>query len=583
VLESGLLQAREDYYELTGPLPPLAIPATLQDALMARLDRLASVKVVAQLGATLGRTFTYEMLQAVSLLDELMVWRSLVQLVEAEVLYQRGELPHATYTFKHALLQEAAYQSLLRSTRQQYHQHIAQVFAERFPEMVATQPELLAHHATEAGLYAQAVGYWYTAGQRASERSAHVEAISHLTKGLEVLTTLPDTPERTQHELALQTSLGPALIATKGYAAPEVEHVYARARELGQQVGETPALFPVLRGLWVFKEARAELQTARELAEQLLVLAQHFQDPVHLMEAHRALGNTLFWLGEFAPALGHLEQGMALYDFQQHRSLAFLYGTDPAVVCLSYGAWALWLLGYPDQARKRSHEALTLAQGLSHSHSLAVALTWAAYLHQSCRKVQAVQEQAKALLALAAEQGFPYWLALGTILWGWVLVKQRQGEEAIVQLHQGLSAYRATGAELFRTYWLALLAEVYGTVGQTAEGLRMLGEALAVVDKSGEHQWEAELYRLQGELLLKQAIPDAQQAETCIRQALDVAQRQGAKSLGLRAAMSLARLWQRQGKRAEARELLAPIYGWFTEGFNTLDLQEAGALLAELA
>jgi adenylate cyclase len=304
---------------------------------------------------------------------------------------------------------------------------------------------------------------------------------------------------------------------------------------------------------------------------------------VHLLEAYRALGNTLFWLGEFAPARAHLEQAIALYDFQQHRALAFLYGTDPAVVCLSYAAWALWLLGYPDQARRRSAEALTLAQGLSHSPSLAVALVWAAYLHQSCRDVPRVQERAEALMGLAAEQGFQYWLAVGTIFRDWALVQQgRQSEEEMAQLRQGLAAYWTTGAELHQTYWLALLAEVHGTVGQAEEGLGLLREALVVVEKSGEHQWEVELYRLQGELLLQQTVPDAPQAEACFCQALAIARRQQAKSLKLRTVMSLARLWQRQGKRAEACRRLAEVYGWFTEGFDTADLQEAKALLDAL-
>jgi predicted ATPase len=364
------------------------------------------------------------------------------QLVEAEFLYQRGVPPQATYLFKHALIQDAAYQSLLTSTRQQYHQRIAQALEARFPEVCATQPELVAQHYTEAGLSALAVAYWQRAGRRASERSAYVEALSHLRKGLEVLKTLPDTPTRTQQELELQTTLGPALIATKGYGAPEVAQAYTRARELCRQIGETPDLFPVLRGLWVFHEARAELQGARELAEQLLVLAQRLQDPVHLMEAHRALGNSLFWLGEFAPARGHLEQAIALYDFQQHRALAFLYGTDPAVICLSYAAWALWLLGYPDQARRRSSEALTLAQELSHSPSLANALTWTTYLHQACRDVPMVQERAEALLRLAAEQGFSLWLAVGTIRRDWALVQQgKQSAEDLARLRQGPGAY----------------------------------------------------------------------------------------------------------------------------------------------
>jgi predicted ATPase len=516
VLESGLLQEQDERYALTGPLHPLAIPTTLHDSLMARLDRLAAVKALAQLGATLGREFSYALLRAVAPWDEGILQQGLHQLVAAEFLYQRGVPPQATYTFKHALIQDAAYQSLLRSTRQQYHQRIAQAVAERFPETVETQPELLAHHYTEAGLSTQAVIYWQRAGKRASERSAYVEAIGHLRKGLTVLQMLPDTPARLQHELELQTTLGPALIATQGYGAPDVAQAYTRARELCRQMGETPDVFPVLRGLWVFHEARAELQVARELAEQLLVLAQRHRDPVQLIEAHRALGNTLFWLGEFAPARGHLEQAIALYDVQQHRALSFVYGTDPAVICLSYAASALWLLGYPDQARRRSAEALTLAQELSHSPSLAVALIWATYLHQDCRDVPLVQERAEALMGLAAEQGFQYWLAVGTFFRDWALVQQgKQGEEELARLRQGLATYWATWAELNRPYWLALLAEAHGTVGQAKEGLGLLREALVVVENSGEQLWEAELYRLQGELLLHQTVPDAQHAEAC--------------------------------------------------------------------
>jgi predicted ATPase len=352
---------------------------------------------------------------------------------------------------------------------------------------------------------------------------------------------------------------------------------------LCQQSGETPGLFSALRGLWVFNEARAEHQTARQLGAQLLTLAQTLQDPMFLVEAHRAQGNTLFWLGEFAAARTHLEQGIALYDPQQHRSLAFLYGTDPGVVCLSYAAWALGLLGYADQALHKSDEALALAQRMSHFHSLVLALTWAIYLHQARGELQAVQERVEALVALAAEQRFPYWLELGTILGGWVLSQQHQAAEGIAQMQQSLAAYRATGAELFRTYWLALLAEAYGIAGQVQEGLQVLEEALALVDQNGERYWEAELYRRKGELLLQSGGRGPEQgAEVCFQQALAVARRQQAKSLELRAALSLSRLWHRQGKRAEVYQLLAEVYGWFTEGFDTADLQEAKALLEEL-
>jgi class 3 adenylate cyclase/tetratricopeptide (TPR) repeat protein len=330
VLESGLLREREDHYELTGTLPLLAIPATLHDSLEARLDQLAAVKEVAQLGATVGREFPYELLRAVSPLDEAALQHGLSQLVEAELLYRHGLPPQVTYIFKHALIQEAAYQSLLKRTRQQYHQRIAQVLAEQFPDTAEIQPELLAHHYTEAGLSGPAVGYWRRAGQRAIERSAYVEAIGHLTKGLELLNTLPDTSERAQLELTLQIAKSVPLIATKGYGVPEVEQAYARARELCRQVGETPQLFPVLRGLSAFYIARAELQTACELAEQLRRLAQNAQNPAMLVEASQMLGTTLFYLGEVAQARVHLEQGIALYDPQQHRFHTSLYGANMA-------------------------------------------------------------------------------------------------------------------------------------------------------------------------------------------------------------------------------------------------------------
>jgi predicted ATPase len=370
LLESGFLQERDDRYELTGPLPPLAIPTTLHDSLMARLDRLAAVKALAQLGATLGREFSYELLQAVAPWDEDTLHRGLQQLVTAEFLYQRGLPPQATYLFKHALIQDAAYQSLLKSTRQQYHQRIAQVLEAQFSEATETRPELLAHHYTEAGVPAQALPYWQRAGQRAIERAAPLEAIAHLSKGLEILRTLVDSPERTQQELDMQLALGQAWMAAKGQGVPEVERAYTRARELCQQVGETPELFPVLLGLWRFYLVRAEYQTARELAEQCLSLAQRVHDPSLLLGAHYALGATVYLLGELTPARAHLEQGLALYDRQQHHQLAFHYGMDLGVWCLSYVAWHHWLLGYPEQALTRSHEALTLAQELSHPHSL---------------------------------------------------------------------------------------------------------------------------------------------------------------------------------------------------------------------
>jgi tetratricopeptide (TPR) repeat protein len=460
-LESDLLREIEGRYELTGPLPALAIPATLHDALMARLDRLGRAKGVAQLGATLGRTFAYTLLQAVSPWDDVILQRALVGLVEAEVLYQESVPPQASYIFKQALIQEVAYQSLLKNTRQQYHQQIAQVLEQRFPDIAETQPELLAHHYTEASLHEQAIIYWQRAGQYATERSANVEAISHLTKGLEVLKALPDTVERTQYELMLHITLGAPLMMIKGYAAPDVEQSYTRARELSQQVGETPQLFPVLWGLWMFNLVRAKLQTAQELAEQLLRLAESGHDTTHLLEAHMALGSTLYYLGKLAPAQVHFEAGSDLYDPLQHCLLVFRAGQVPGAICLCQGSHALWLLGYPDQALQRSYEALSLTQQLSHPHSQAVVLAFAAMLHHFRREEQLAQEQAEAAVTLSTEQGFAFWAALATIVRGWALTAQGQGEEGIAQMHQGLATYQATGAGLTWPHKLGLLADAY--------------------------------------------------------------------------------------------------------------------------
>jgi predicted ATPase/class 3 adenylate cyclase len=583
ILESGLLREVGDHYAVTGPLPPLAIPSTLQDSLTARLDRLAPVKEVAQIGAAIGREFAYELLAAVAPVRDHELADALHQLVAAGLLFRHGQPPEARYLFKHALVRDAAYASLLRSTRQQLHTRIATVLEERFPDTTAAQPELVAHHFTEAGLHAQAVSYWHKAGQRATQRSAHVEAIAHLTEGLEALKTLPETPERTEHELALQLALGAPLQATKGYAAPERQHAYARAWELCQQVGETPQRFSVLFGLWQCYALGAEWQTARAVGEQLLSLAQRQRDPGALLEAHRALAFTVLWLGALAAAQTHAEQGMALYDPQQHHAHAFLYGQDPGMTCRADAALALWGLGYPDQALARSHEALTIAQERSHPYSVAMALGYAALIRQFRREVHATHERAEATRTLYTEQGFPFFLALGTILRGWALAEQGAGEEGVGQICQGWAAWRATGTEACQSYFLVLLAEARGTMGQAEAGLRVLTETRTLVDKTGERFWETELDRLEGQLLLQRAVPDTRHAETCFHQALNMARRQQAKSLELRAAMSLARLWQQQGKRVAARELLAPVYGWFTEGFDTADLQEAKALLEELS
>jgi predicted ATPase/class 3 adenylate cyclase len=583
ILESGQLKAVDGHYALTGSFSTFAIPATLQDSLMARLDRLVTAKAVAQYAGVIGRQFSYELLHAVSSLDALTLQRELGRLVEAEIVYQRGLPPQATYTFKHALIQDAAYESLLKSTRQHYHQRITQVLEERFPEMAETQPELLAHHYTAAGLVEPAIPYWHRAGQHANDRSAYLEAISHLTTGIELLKTLPETPEHTQQALTLHLALGAALQMAKGHAAPEVEHAYTQARTLCQQVGETPELVPVLFGLWRFYVTRSQFHTARELGETLLRLAQRTDDPALAVIAHYALGVTWLRLGALPAARRHLEEAIARYTPDQRRAPVFRMGHDPGVSCRANAAMTLWLLGYPAQALARVRDALALAHELLHPFSLAWAQCFAAHVYQFRRDVPGVYEQADAAVALSTEQGFTQWVAAGTSLRGWALAMQGQGEEGLTQVRQGIAACRATGTVLLVPCYCTMLADVCAHLGHIEDGLQALAEAHALVEQHEERFWEAEIYRLRGVLLLWQTGTSRAEAETWFQRALDVARRQEAKSLELRAAMGLSRLWQQQGKRAEAHKLLAPIYGWFTEGFDTADLQEAKALLEALA
>jgi len=561
--------------------PELRVPDTIHAVLAARMDRLPALeKHLLQKAAVIGVDVPLALLQAVVDRPEEALLQGLRRLQTAEFLYETRVVPTRAYTFKHVLTQEVAYQALLPSDRQQVHLRIAQVLVEQFPTTVDTQPELVAQHYTEAGMMMPALAYWQRAGRCAVERSGHREAISHLRKGLEVLQTLPDSRERAQQELALHIAMGASLTAIAGYGAPEVQRAYTRARALCQEVGEPPQLPSVLFGLWRFYVQRGQLQTARELAEQCLTLAQRMHDPVYLLRGHTTLGVTLFYLGELLRARTHLEQGDRLDDPQQLRSPTFVL--NPMVACRAYVALVLWWLGYPDQALRRSQEALNLAQDLGHPQSLAFALNFGTWLHQLRREEHAALERAEAAVTLATEQGFALWAAVGTFWRGWILAERGQGVEGIAHMRQSFDAWRATGADVWQPHMLALLAEVQGKVGRAAEGLHGLAEALTLVNKTGERFYEAEMHRLQGELLLQRAAPETQQAEACFHQALAIARHQEAKSLELRAAMSLSRLWQRQGKLAKACQLLAGVYGWFTEGFDTADLQEAKALLGEL-
>jgi class 3 adenylate cyclase/predicted ATPase len=583
LVETGVLAGEPGAYRLTRPLPDIAVPATVQAVLAARIDRLPpDAKRLLQTAAVIGTEVPCPLLQTVADLPPETLHRSLAQLQGAEFLYETHLFPERVYTFKHALTQNVAYQSLLTSTRQQVHQQIAQALETLFPETAETQPELLAHHYTEAALPEPSVAYWLRAGQRALARSAYLEAVSHVTTGIELLTTLPETPARTQQALTLYIVLGAALQVTQGVAAPEVEHAYTQAYALCQQMGETPELAPILLGLWRFYAVRPQLHTAREIGETLLRLAQRTSDPALAVIAHYALGVTWFCYGALPAARQHLEEAIARYTPDQRRAPAFRTGQDPGVACRTHASRTLWLLGYPEQALARVHEALVLAHELSHPFSVAWARCFAALVSQLRRDVLAVHEQAEAAVVLATEQGFTQWVAMGTISRGWGLAMQGQGEAGIAQVRQGIAAYRATGATLHVPYYCTVLAEVCAHLGDPEDGLQALAEAHTLVEQHEERFWEAEIYRLRGVLLLRQPGTPQAEAEAWLQHALDVARRQEAKALELRAAMSLSRLWQQQGKRQEAHDLLAEVYDWFTEGFDTADLQEAKALLQEL-
>jgi predicted ATPase/class 3 adenylate cyclase len=583
VLESGLLKDAGDRYELAGPLPALAIPSTLHDSLLARLDRLAPIKEVAQIGAVIGREFSRALLAAVADRREADLEVALEQLVQAELIFRRGSPPEATYSFKHALVQDAAYGTLLKSRRQHLHARIAGVLEEQFPGQARAQPELLAQHFSQAGLRQQAISYWQRAGESASARSAQAEAARHFKNALEQLEGLPEDAPRSDKELDLQIALGTALIAARGFAAAETGCAYARARVLARQHGDPARSFPVLYGQWVFHTVRAELEPAKELAEEMLRLSEEQVDRRELLIAHRMVGYVDLLLGRPASARAHLEKVLALYNPERHRSLASLYAYEPRAAALAYLPVVRLLLGYPERALRLSEEALATARQSSHLLTLCFALHARCWFHQIALDDRSLRRWAKELIELTVEHGFPYWLSYARVLHGWAHTQDASEEEGSAQMLQAFAEYQATGARLYMPYFTALLAHAGAMRGERTEELRLLTDAITRVDETGERWFEAELYRLHGEALLHLPEPDHAGAEAALSEALVRARRQGTRLWELRAATSLARLWVEQRKRAEARDLLAPVYSWFTEGFDTADLKHAKALLDALA
>jgi len=582
LVETRALIGERGAYRLVHRDAPSHVPATVQAILAARIDRLAPEdKRLLQAAAVIGKDVPFALLLAMAELPEEELRRGLAHLQAAEFLYEARLFPDLEYTFKHALTQDVAYRSLLKASRVRRHEDIARLLEQGFPGLAENRPDLLAHHYTEAGLSALAIPYWHRAGQRASERAAHVEAIAHLTRGLELVAILPESTERVLQDLPLQAALAVSLMATQGFAAPEVGLAYARLRELCGQAGETAQVVDAVAGLWAYHAMRSEFAPARELGEELLRLGRRAQNTDVLLRAHHALEVTLFRIGEFAGALRHAEQGVALCDPGQHRARAARHGFDLGANLRTGGAWALWMLGYPDRALRWASDAVALARELGHRHTLAQILYHTARLHQFLRDPRAVVDHAEACVAVAVEHGFSFWRADGMKLLGWALAMQGRPSEGLTRLRESLAAYRATGALSGMPYDLALLAEVCGQAGLVEEGLAALGEALAIVDRTGERNYEAELHRLEGELRLRHE-ESSQEADSCFRQAVDIARRQGARSLELRAATSLARVLAGRGRRDDARTTLGDVYGQFTEGFDTADLKDAETLLTEL-
>jgi class 3 adenylate cyclase/tetratricopeptide (TPR) repeat protein len=581
-VESALLEDRGDRHVATGPIAPLAIPTSLQASLQARLDRLAPMRNLAQIAAALGRHFSHELISAVAAMPPRQLEDALAQLVQAELIFRRGTPPDAEYTFKHALVQDAAYGTLLRSRRQQLHARIAATLEDKFPEIAAAQPALLARHCAEAGLTEKAVVYWLKAGQQALKRSAMTEAVAQLRKGLDALAGLPDGTWRRQQELGLQIALQPALTATKGFAAAEVGETIGRARALAEQTDRPEYVVPLINGQWAFHLIRSEHKLALSLAEQIEKIGEARNDVAVQLQGRRANGLTRCYLGEFVAARALLEQCQGLSDPANRGTRTTGAGLtgDPYANMLANLAVALAHLGYVDQARARLDEALSEARRLKRAHTLAAVLSCATWMDWIARSPER-QQRAEELLALATEHGFPYFSGYAAIFRGASLTALGQARDGLSLITEGLVSVRATGAVAGTPVALMSLAAAHAMLGQPVEGLDCLAVAAGIIETTEERTTEAELHRLRGDLL--NATGDPAAAELAYRQALEVAQRQSAKLLELRASIGLARLWRAEGRRGKAGDLLAPIYGWFTEGFDAPDLKEAKALLDELS
>ncbi len=568
----------------------LAVPASLRASLMARLDRLGAARAVAQVGAAIGREFSHALLTAVVRKPEGELESALDRLIQAGLLFRQGKPPHATYQFKHALVQDAAYETLLREPRRALNARIAETFESQFPQIADSQPQLLARYCTEASLVEKAAHLWGKAGRRSVERSALIEAIDQFTRAVADIASLPTTRALRREQINFQVALITPLLNIKGYAAPETKAATDRARllieqaeALGEPIEDPLLLFSVLYGFWAANYVAFNGEAMRKSATQYLALAETKGSIVPLMIGHRLMGSSLAWTGDIAEGRAHYDQAIGLYDPAEHRPLATQFGADPRVAALSFRSLALWVLGYPEGALADSEKALSDAREIGQTASLMFALSLASVTHIHCGNYAAANAQLEEVLTFADEKDALFWKAIGISFQGYLFALTGRAAEAIHIVSSGLAAYRATGTTVWMPLHLSSLAKASADVGQFEDAWRSITEAMSTIEKTKERWMEAESNRLAGEIALKSPKPDVVKAEVYFERALAIARQQQAKSWELRAAMSMARLWRNQGKPQQARELLTPVYGWFTEGFDTLDLKEAKALLKELA
>ena len=592
-VRQGVLQERADGWALQGGLDArtLDVPDSIRHLIEQQFDQLQPEdQALLEAASVVGATFSLAAVAAgiAQTADAIEAWCATLAR-QGQFLQTHGleswpdETVAARYGFIHTLYQEVVYARISPGQGLRLHRQIGLRLEDAYGLQAREIAAELSMHFVHGRDPQRAVQYLHYAGENALQRSAHQEAIAHLSQGLELLEALPDTQERLQQEVGLQNTLGAALSATKGSTSPEVEQAYTRAYDLCRQLGNTPHLLPALRGLWHYYVNRTMFAQAQELGEQILSLAQRLQHPVYEPWAHYALGNVAFWLGDFAQAHTYCQHALTLYDAQQLPTPPFLYGEHPNVQCLVTLARVLWYLGYPDRALQRIREACTLAEELAHPSSLAHVLYHELSIHQHRRNAESTLQQAEALITMADDQAFPFWAFAGRVQQGWAQVALGQSEAGLQKMHQGRESLIAINADIFRPGFLMLQADACGKAGQIDAGLRFLAEAKTTMESSQTYYIAAEICRLKGELILQQSISNAAQAAACLHHALDIARHQHAKSWELRAALSLSRLWREQDRRVEAHQLLTEVYGWFTEGFDTADLQDAKALLDDLS